>query len=74
MLNMRYKPGYVYVFEGARPGSIGFTIHAYEVEVEPGKWKTVAPFVSDPTNPAMTMGKRWLAKAGEETVPLTDVE
>jgi hypothetical protein len=74
MIKMRYKMGYFYVFEGSRPGDIGAMMNAYEVEVEPGVWKTVAPFIPDPTNMVYTMGKRWLASQEDPGTPITEMD
>lgn len=74
MVAIRMKVGYVYVFEGPRPGTLAAVTPAYEVEVEPGKWKTVKPTPPDPTDPNYTMGKRWLALAGDESNPIDDIE
>lgn len=68
MVEMRYNMQYLYVFEGRHPGEVGVTMPAYEVEVAPGQWELVAPFNPEPTNPALSMGRRWLAKVDDPSV------
>lgn len=71
MVEMRYNMRYLYVFEGRHPGEVGVTMPAYEVEVAPGKWELVAPFNPEPTNPILSMGRRWLASVDDPTTAIT---
>lgn len=70
MVEMRYSNQYVYVFEGRRPGEIAHQMPAYEVELAKGKWELVAPFNPDPTNPMLSMGRKWLAEAIDPATPV----